>query len=350
MSGGANSMNRRSLLACALLLGAPLAPAKAQGVVDFYKGRTVELLIGYTSGGGYDTYGRLVSRHLGPFIPGKPNIVVRNLPGGGGRVLMGHMMNVAPKDGSVLATADQSLPLAQAMRDPGILFDSKALIWLGNPAADNNTVATWHTTGVASIDDARNKEVIVASTGPNTSSQIAYAMNATLGTKFKVVSGYPGGNEMNMSMENGETGARVSNPWSTWKATKPDWIRDKKINIIAQVGLVRAPDLPDAPLISDLATNEEDRAALRLLSAPAAVGRPYFTTPGVPSDRVKALRDAFLAMEKDEAFLEDAKKLGLEINPVAGEDLQKIVADIVDTPARVADRLSQIIVAPDGAK
>ncbi len=350
MNGSAKAMTRRSLLAFALLISAPVASAKAQAVADFYKGRTVELLIGYTTGGGYDTYGRLVSRHLGPFIPGKPSIVVRNLPGGGGRVLMGHMMNVAPKDGSVLATADQSLPLAQAMRDPGILFDSKALIWIGNPAADNNTVVTWHTTGVTSIEDARKKEVIVASTGPNTSSQIAYAMNATLGTKFKVVSGYPGGNEMNMSMENGETGARVSNPWSTWKATKPDWIRDKKINIIAQVGLARASDLPDAPLISDLATNEEDRAALRLLSAPAAVGRPYFTTPGVPADRVKALRDAFSTMEKDEAFLEDAKKLGLEINPVPGDELQKIVADIVDTPARVADRLNQIIAAPDGAK
>ena len=343
-------MNRRKLLALALVLSAPMAPAHAQAVADFYKGRTMELLIGYTTGGGYDTYGRLVSRHLGGFIPGKPNFVVRNLPGGGGRVLMGQMMNVAAKDGSVIATADQSLPLAQAMRDPGILFDAKALIWIGNPAADNNTVATWHTTGVTNMDEARKKEVVVGSTGPNTSSQIPYAMNATLGTKFKVVSGYPGGNEINMSMENGETGARGSSPWSTWKATKPDWVRDKKIHIIAQVGLTRAADLPDVPLITDLATNEEDRAALRLLSAPATVGRPYFTTPGVPADRVKALRDAFSAMVKDEAFLEDAKKLGLDINPVSGEELQKIVADIVDTPARIADRLNQIIAAPDGAK
>ena len=343
-------MNKRSLIALALVLGAPIVPAHAQGVADFYKGRTMELLIGYTTGGGYDTYGRLVSRHLGGFIPGKPGFVVRNVPGGGGRVLMGQMMNVAPKDGSVVATADQSLPLAQAMRDPGILFDSKALIWIGNPAADNNTVATWHTTGVTNMDEARKKEVVVGSTGPNTSSQIPYAMNATLGTKFRVVSGYPGGNEINMSMENGETGARGSSPWSTWKATKPDWVRDKKIHIIAQVGLTRAPDLPDVPLITDLATNEEDRAALRLLSAPATVGRPYFTTPGVPADRVKALRDAFSAMVKDEAFLEDAKKLGLDINPVSGEELQKIIADIVDTPAKVADRLNQIIAAPDGAK
>ena len=341
---------RRILTAAAVASLAAAAPAAAQTPADFYKGRTVELLIGYTTGGGYDTYGRLVSRHLGNFLPGKPQIVVRNLPGGGGRVLMGHMMNVAPKDGSVIATADQSLPLAQAMRDPSIHFDAKALVWIGNPAADNNTVVTWHTTGVKSVDDARKKEVIVASTGPNTSSQIAYAMNAALGTKFKVVTGYPGGNEMNLSMESGETGSRVSNPWSTWKSTKPDWVRDKKINIIAQVGLTRAPDLPDVPLLIDLATNEDDRAALRLLSAPATVGRPLFTTPGVPAERIIQLRRAFDAMVKDPAFLEEAKKLNLDINPVAGEELQKIVSEIVDTPQRISDRLAAITELPGNAK
>jgi hypothetical protein len=174
-------------------------------------------------------------------------------------------------------------------------------------------------------------------------------MNATLGTKFKIVTGYPGGNEMNMSMENGETGARGSNPWSTWKATKPDWIAQKKIHVIAQVGLARAPDLPDVPLLTDLATNERDRAALRLLSAPSAVGRPYFTTPGVPAERVAALRAAFDAMVKDAAFLDEAKKLGLDINPVSGEELQRVVNDIVDTPAAIAERLNEII-TPAGHK
>ena len=344
-------MNRRKLLSLALVLSAPMAPAHAQAVADFYKGRTMDLLIGYTTGGGYDTYGRLVSRHLGGFIPGKPNFVVRNLPGGGGRVLMGQMMNVAAKDGSVVATADQSLPLAQAMRDPGILFDAKALVWIGNPAADNNTVATWHTTGVTNMDEARKKEVVVGSTGPNTSSQIPYAMNATLGTKFKVVSGYPGGNEMNMSMENGETGARGSNPWSTWKATKPDWIRDKKMNVLVQIGLQKAADLPDVPLLMDLAKNEADRAALKLLSAPPDIGRPVFAPPGVPAERVKALRDAFDATMKDQAFLDAAKREGLEIDPVSGEQLQKIVNEILSAPQAVRDRLATLIdVGPQGGK
>jgi tripartite-type tricarboxylate transporter receptor subunit TctC len=332
----------------ALLVGVPALAQ--QGPADFYRGKTLELMIGYTPGGGYDTYGRLMARHLGSHLPGNPQIVVRNMPGGGGRVLMGHMANVAQKDGSVLAVVDQSLPLAQAMRDPSIHFDAKAMTWIGNPDADNNTVATWYTTGVKTVEDARKKEVIVGSTGPNTSSQIALAMNATLGTKFKVVTGYPGGNEINMSMENGETGARASSPWATWKATKPDWVRDKKINIIAQVGLTRAPDLPDVPLLIDLATNDDDRAALRLLSAPATVGRPLFTTPGVPKERVDQLRRAFDAMVKDPAFLEEAKKLNLDINPVPGEELQKIVADIVDTPQRISERLAAITELPGNPK
>lgn len=344
-------MAQGSVIAVAALCFIGAMDVRAQTpVADFYRGKTIDLHVGYTPGGGYDTYARLVARHIGEFIPGKPQIVVRNMPGGGGRVLMGHMSNVAAKDGTVLACADQSLPLQQAMRDPTIHFDAKALTYIGNPAADNNTVATWHTTGVMSVDDARKKEVIVGSTGPNTSSQIPYAMNATLGTKFKVVTGYPGGNEINMSMESGETGARGSSPWSTWKATKPDWLRDRKLNIIAQVGLVRAADLPDVPLIMELATNDADRAALKLLSAPATVGRPFFTTPGVPAERVKALREAFAAMVKSPGFLEEAQKLSLDINPVLGEELQKIVAEIVDTPKPIADRLTQIIAPPDGVK
>ena len=340
-------MKRATVFAFVALAG---APASAQAPAEFYRGKTIELNVGYTPGGGYDAYARLVSRHLGEFIPGKPQIVVKNVPGGGGRVLMGAMSNVAARDGAVLALADQSLPLQQAMRDPTIHFDAKALIYIGNPDADNNTVATWHTTGVRTVEDARKKEVIVGSTGPNTSSQSPYAMNATLGTKFKVVAGYPGGNEINLSMESGETGARGSSPWSTWKATKPDWLRDGKLFIIAQVGLERAADLPDAPLIMELATNEADRAALTLLSAPATVGRPFFTTPGVPAERVKLLREAFSAMVISPAFLDEAKKLSLDINPVSGEDLQKIVADIVDTPKPVADRLNEIISPPGAVK
>ena len=323
--------------------------ARAQTPEAFYHGKTIEIAIGYTPGGGYDAYARLMARHLGDHIPGKPQVVARNMPGGGGRVVMGYMANVAAHDGLTLAVADQSLPLQQAIHDPTIHFDARKLTFVGNPDADNNTVAVWSATGVRSIADARVMPVVVASTGPNTSSQIAYAMNATLGTKFRVVTGYPGGNEMNLSMETGETQARVSNPWATWKATKPDWLRQAKITIIAQLGLQKAPDLPDAPLVFELATNDVDRAALRLLCAPAAIGRPLFTTPGVAPDRVEALRGAFDAMVADPAYLADARQGGLDVNPVSGAALQKIVDDIVDTPPAVADRLATIIKPPGGA-
>lgn len=196
------------------------------------------------------------------------------------------------------------------------------------------------------IDEAKQKEVIVGATGPNTSAQLPQVMNAILGTKFKIVSGYPGGNEMNLAMENGEIGSRGSNPWSSWKSTKADWIRDKKINILVQIGLTKAPDLPDVPLLMDLAKNDDDRAVLRMISAPATIGRPLFGPPGVPEARVAVLRKAFDDMVKDKGFLEDAAKERLDINPVPGAELAKIVSDIVATPKPIADRLAAIIAEP----
>ncbi len=317
--------------------------AQAQTAAEFYHGKSSDLIIGYTPGGGYDTYGRLVARFLGEHIAGNPKIVPRNMPGGGTRVAAGYIYNVAAKDGTILGLIDQSIVLQQAMNDPTILFDANKFNWIGNPSADNNTVATWHTTGVTSVEQAKKTDVLIGATGPNTSAQIPLAMNATLGTKFKIVNGYPGGNDMNLAMERGEIGGRGSNPWASWKGTKADWLRDKKLNIIAQVGLTKAPDLQDVPLLMDLATNEQDKAALRLLSAPSTIGRPFFTAPGVPDDRVKALRAGFAAMVVDKAFLAQAAAEGLDINPVSGEELQRIVAEIVATPKPVADRLAEII-------
>ena len=323
-------MRSRGLACSAAMLCLLAAPARAQSVEDFYRGRTIDLYIGFTVGGGYDLYARLMARFLGDHVPGKPRVVPRQMTGAGSRILIKYMISIAPKDGTAIATADQSMALEQVIGDAAAQYDASQFHWIGNPAADNNTTAAWHTTGVRTVEDARRKELSIGATGANTSAQYPAVLNMVAGTRFKIILGYPGGADINLAMEKGEVDARGSNSWEGWKSTKPDWIRDKKITIIAQVGLTRAPDLPDVPLITDLATNEEDRAALRLLSAPATVGRPYFTTPGVPAERVKALREAFSAMEKDEAFLEDAKKLGLEINPVSGEDLQKIVADIVD--------------------
>ena len=337
---------KRTTLAISVLgaITAAAVPAMAQqSVEDFYKGKKIDMIIGYTPGGTYDLYARLVARHLGEYIPGKPNIVPRNMPGGGSRVAANFVYSAAPKDGTVLATADQSLSVEQAMGDDQLKIDVNKFIYIGNPNADNNTTVVWHTTGVKTIQDAMQKEVPMGATGGSTSSQYPKAMNALLGTKFKVILGYPGGNDINLAMEKGEVGGRGSNSWAAWKATRPNWLRDKQINILVQIGLEKAHDLPDVPLMMDLAKNDEDRQVLKLLSASTTIGRPIFTGPDVPAERVKALRDAFDAMVKDPVFLEAAKKERFEIDPVSGVELQKIVAEIVATPKSVVAKLAQII-------
>jgi tripartite-type tricarboxylate transporter receptor subunit TctC len=242
-----------------------------------------------------------------------------------------------------MGIADQSIPLEQALGDVGVKFDSREFNWIGNPNADNNVLTTWHTSPVKTIDDARKFDVTVGATGFNTSSQYPTVLNAVAGTKFRVILGYPGGNEINLAMERGEVAGRGSNAWASYKSTRPDWIAEKKINILVQIGLRKASDLPDVPLLMDVAANDLDKAALRLLSAPTTIGRPFFAPPGVPAERVKALRAAFNAMVKDTAFLEEAKKLNLDIDAVSGEDLQKIVSEIIDAPAPVKKRLAELL-------
>ena len=323
---------------------ASIVPALAQqSVEEFYKGKNVDLIIGYSPGGGYDLYARLVGQFLGEHIPGKPTIIPRNLPGAGSRIAANWIYEVAPKDGSVLGTADQSLSIAQAMGDKDFTIDTSKLIYIGNPNADNNTTVTWHTSPVKTIEDAMKTEIPMGATGGSTSSQYPKAMNAVLGTKFNVIVGYPGGNDINLAMERGEVAGRGSNAWASWKSTKADWLKEKKINILVQIGLTKAPDLPNVPLLVDLAKNNDDRALLKLLSAPTTIGRPIFTSPGVPEERVKALRAAFDATMKDPNFLAAAEKAKMDINPVSGAELQKIVAEIVATPKPIADRLQGII-------
>lgn len=321
---------------------AAVSAANADPVADFYKGKQMELLIGFTAGGGYDVYARLVIRHMAKNIPGEPTITPKQMTGAGSRRAVQYLYNVAPKDGTVLATGDQSIPLAQAMGDPSIKFDANKLIWIGNPNADNNVISVWHTSGLKTIEDAKTKETTLGTTGSNTSSQYPLATNALLGTKFKLITGYPGGNDINFAMERGEVDGRGSNAWASWKATRPQWLAEKKLVQLVQIGLKKAPDLPDVPLLMDLAQNPDDRAALKLLSAPTTIGRPIIATPDVPEDRVKALRVAFDKTMKDTAFVDEAKKAKLDLEPVSGEELQKIVQDIVATPKEIAHRLAVI--------
>jgi tripartite-type tricarboxylate transporter receptor subunit TctC len=335
-----------ALMRLALALAASLVladPAHAQSVEEFYRGKKIDFVIGYSSGGTYDLYARLVARHLGNYIPGRPVIVRRNMPGAGSRTAAAWTYAIAPRDGTVLATADQSLSLQQAIGDKRLTLDTTKLIYVGNPNSENNTTAVWHTSGVKTIEDAKHKQVTLGATGGSTSSQYPKAMNALLGTRFKIILGYPGGNDINLAMERGEVDGCGSNSWASWKATRAHWLAERKINILVQIGLNKAPDLPDVPLLTDLAANPEDRAILRLLSASTRIGRPIFAPPETPADRVKALRDAFDAMVRDPAFLEAAKREHFDIDPVPGAELQAVVADMVATPEPLAERLRGII-------
>jgi tripartite-type tricarboxylate transporter receptor subunit TctC len=334
---------RRFAVVIALLLAAWPAVALSQSVEDFYRGKTIDLIIGYSSGGTYDLYARLVTRHLGPHIPGRPLIVPRNMPGAGSRTAATWVATIAPRDGTVLATADQSLSLQQAAGDKRIAFDTTKFIYIGNPNAENNTTATWHTSGIKTLDDAKRREVTMGATGGSTSSQYPKAMNALLGTRFKIIIGYPGGNDINLAMERGGVDGRGSNSWASWKATRPHWIAENKINILVQIGLKKAPDLPGVPLLMELGASADDRALLRLLSASTQIGRPIFTTPDVPPERVEALRAAFEAMMRDPAFLDDARQGHFEIDPVSGAAMQKLVAEMVATPKEQGERLRKII-------
>jgi tripartite-type tricarboxylate transporter receptor subunit TctC len=348
----ANGARRRIATVFALTAGllASSAASAQKAVEDFYRNKNIDLYIGFTPGGTYDTYSRLVARFMGDHIPGKPKIIPRQMVGAGSRAAATHMFSLAPKDGTQLATVDQAIPMQQLLGDPGILYDASKFAWIGNPIADNNTMAAWSASGIKTIDDAKKSEVVVGANGITASAQYPQAMNVILGTKFKIVTGYPGGTDINLAMERGEVAVRGQNSWSSWKSQHMDWITEKKINFLVQVGLKKDKELPDVPLLVDLASDTRDRAALTLLSAPTAIGRPLFTTPGVPAERVAALRKAFDETTHDPAFIEAAKVAGMDLNPIGGEDLQKIVNDLFATPADAVARLRDILAPLEAAK
>ena len=324
------------------------AASAQQSVADFYKGKTIDLYIGLTQGGGYDLYARTTAKHMEKHIPGHPNIVPKQMLGAGGQKAAAYVYEVAPKDGTAIAAGPQEIALDQALGTLPIKFDATKVNWIGNPSIDNNVVVLWHTSGVKTIEDAKKKELVIAATAPTgASAQYPQVLNTLLGTKFKIIAGYPGGRDMDLAMERGEVNGRGSNAWASYKATQPDWLKTGKINLIVQIGLTKEEELPDVPLLMDLGPTPEDRAALKLLSSVTAVGRPLFTSPGTPPDRVAALRRAFDLTVKDPAYIADLKKINLALNPMSGEQLQKVIEDTVNTPKPIVERLIKAIEGRD---
>lgn len=329
--------------ACMLFLAAA-TPALADPVEDFYKGKTLEMIIPASAGGDYDIRGRLLARHLPRFIPGKPTIVARNMPGGIGIAAANHMTKVAPRDGTSLHIIFQNMPSLQAIATQGVDFDVRKFGWIGNTTNSPNVITAWHTTGIKTIQDAMERELVVGAPGAASTSYIyPAAMNQLAGTKFKIVTGYPGGNDVNLAMEKGEVGGRGSNSWASWKSGHPHWIAEKKIYNLVQIALERAPDLPDIPLMLEMARNDEDRQVLTFLSADMGISRAFVTTPGVPAERLAALRSAFEQLMKDPEFVAEAARAKMDIVPSSGEAAQKIAESMLANTPRVLQRAKAII-------
>ena len=328
-------MSRTATIGLALL-GAVLGfSAHADPVEDFYKGREVTVIVTGSLGSNYEIYARLITHGMSKFLPGHPTMVIRSMNGGGHVVGTNYLYNVAPKDGSVLGAIGETMPLTQVLQPELVRFDAARFNWIGNPNVANLTLAAWHTSGITSIADAEQRELIVGASGPTSpSGQIPRALNNVLGTKFKIIIGFPGA-AIDVAMERGEVQARGSAQYEWWKTAHADWLAEKKIRILLQVGLRRDPGLPDVPLLTDLARNDAERQIFKLLSSTVVVGRPLVTAPDVPPDRVAALRTAFADTMRDPEFLAEAKRVKLDINPVLADELQKIVEDLVHTPADV---------------
>ena len=318
--------------------------AHAQTPAEFYKDKQVSLYIGFAPGGTYDIYGRIVARHIGKHIPGNPTVVPRNMEGAGSIRLTNFMYAQAPKDGTAIATMGRGGAFGPLFGMKGAQFEAEKFLWLGSANDEVSLCASWHLSGIKSFDDVRQKELVIAATGPSDESQtVPKVLNGVLGSKFKIIGGYTGAGQMNVSIERGETQGRCAFSWASMKATHRQWLEEKKINILVQVSYQKHPELPHIPLAADLAKTPEEKQMIALFAARQVMGRPFYAPPDLPKDRAAALRKAFMATLKDPEFLAEAEKLKLEITPVSGERVQEIVRDIYATPRAVVDKAAEFV-------
>jgi tripartite-type tricarboxylate transporter receptor subunit TctC len=328
----------------ALLALSPTSFCHAQSPADFYRGKTIELDIGLSVGGGYDAYARMLARTMGKYIPGNPAIVPRNMEGAGSMRLANHLYNTAPKDGLSFGTINRGTGFEPLLGNKGAQFDATKFNWIGSTNNEVSVCVAWHTSGIATFEDARARELVVGASGPSADSyQFPKIANAVLGTKFKIVTGYPGGNDIDLAMERGEVAGRCSWSWTSVKGLHQSWLDRKTINILYQMGLSKHRDLADVPLIIDLARTDEEKAILKLIFARQVMAWPFLAPPGTPGERVDILRKAFLQTMQDKDFLAEADKAGLEITPVAGEDIQKLVEQTYATPAAIVRKAVELL-------
>jgi tripartite-type tricarboxylate transporter receptor subunit TctC len=330
-------MHRWLLAALSIgILTLPQAASAQDAVADFYRGRTVTLIVGYSAGGGYDTYSRVLARHLGRHIPGTPTIVVQNMPGAGSLKMTNYLYNVAPKDGSTIGIFSRGMAMEPLIGGTNVAFDSTKMTWLGSGTNEVSVFVTWHTSPVKTWHDVVTKDFTVGGEGSGSDPDTyALLLKNAFGAKLRLITGYPGTAEIAIALERGEVDSRASWSWSSLKTLKPNWIAEKKVNFPVQLNLTKGAELQDVPLITEFATSDKQRQMLKLILSRQEMARPYAAPPGIPEDRKAALRKAFDETWADPELLAEMKARGQEVNPVSGAALDKLIAELYATPKAV---------------
>jgi tripartite-type tricarboxylate transporter receptor subunit TctC len=338
---------RKGFVACitAVITGCALSfPVHADAVSDFYAGRTISIMVGFGPGGGYDLYARAIARHFGAHVPGHPNVVVQNVPGAAGLGLANSLYNVSPKDGTVFGTFNRTIPLEPLLDGSKAQFDPLKFSWIGSPSNEVSACVGWHLARAKSIDDLRTTEMLMAGTGPAADATMYPTLfSKVLGLKFKVINGYQGAADSVLAMERGEIEGFCPWGWASIESSHPDWLRDNKINVLMQLGLRKHPAHPEVPLVLDLAKTQADRQALELMMSPILFARPFAAPPGIPADRLQALRTAFKETIQDPALIADAAKAKLEIEYVSDEEIVVVLKRLYATPRDVVERVKSAL-------
>ena len=321
-----------------------LGPATAQSPAEFYKGRSVEIIVGWSAGAGYDVYARFLARYLGRHIPGNPAVVVRNMEGAASLRAANYIYNLAPRDGTALGMAGRGTAFDPILTKAPAQFEAAKYNWIGSMNDEVSVCVAWGAPGITTLEDVYTKELVIGGSGASSDiDQFATLLNRTIGTRFKINSGYPGGNDITLAMQRGEVKGRCGWSWSSIIVTHPEQYRTKAFHVQVQMSLAKHADLPDVPFVMDLAKTEEQRQIFRLVFARQVMGRPFMAPPGVPADRVAALRRAFMDTMADKDFLDEARKTRIEITPVSGERVQLLVEEIYAQPAEIARKAAAML-------
>jgi tripartite-type tricarboxylate transporter receptor subunit TctC len=333
---------RLSLAGLAICLLA--LPASAQpSVAEFYKGKQVTILVGFTPGGSSSLYAQALARHMGRHLPGSPNFIVQHSPGAGGLVAANTIYNTSPRDGTVFAITGRAVAIEPLLGNKNAKFEAQKFNWIGTANVEYTTCISWHTAPVKTFADLMTTELVVGGTGADATEVVfPKAANKMLGTKIKIVLGYHGSTEIMLAMERGELQGFCGIGWTFVKLRKSDWLRDRKINLLFQMSLEKHPDIPQVPALIEQAKTPEDRKVFEFLFAPQEMGRPFFAPPGVPAERVKALRDAFEKTLKDPQFLAEAEKMGIEVQHVGGEAIHALLDRVYASPPEVIARAKAV--------